>query len=41
MENSKFFKDLKFGVGDGYLHYYFYNYRCPGINPAELGLVML
>ena|ERR1700733_13208892 len=27
MENSKFLEDLKFGVGDGHLHYYLYNWR--------------
>lgn len=42
MENESFLKELKFGPGDGQLHYYLYNYRVRnGIKPSELGLVLL
>ncbi|KAI7985078.1 Glycylpeptide N-tetradecanoyltransferase 1 [Camellia lanceoleosa] len=27
MQNESFLKELKFGPGDGKLHYYLYNYR--------------
>ncbi|CDJ60620.1 glycylpeptide N-tetradecanoyltransferase, putative, partial [Eimeria maxima] len=29
MENKTFVEELKFGVGDGFLRYYLYNWRCP------------
>lgn len=41
MENSKFLEDLLFGVGDGYLHYYLYNYRMKDLISKECGLVLL
>lgn len=41
MDNSNVLADLKFGIGDGHLQYYLYNWRCPGIQPNELGLVLL
>jgi glycylpeptide N-tetradecanoyltransferase len=42
MENESFLKELKFGPGDGHLHYYLYNYRLKApLRPAELGLVLL
>lgn len=41
MENDTFLKDLKFGVGDGYLQYYLYNWKCPKIEPSGIGLVLL
>lgn len=42
MENESLLKDLKFGPGDGKLHYYLYNYRLRHpIKPSELGLVLL
>ncbi|KAB1253896.1 Glycylpeptide N-tetradecanoyltransferase 2 [Camelus dromedarius] len=30
MENKTFLEKLKFGIGDGNLQYYLYNWRCPG-----------
>ncbi len=36
MENRQFLEELKFGVGDGHLHYYFYNWRCPEIAPEKV-----
>eukprot|EP00252_Welwitschia_mirabilis_P004697 TRINITY_DN14997_c0_g1_i1.p1 TRINITY_DN14997_c0_g1~~TRINITY_DN14997_c0_g1_i1.p1 ORF type:complete len:420 (+),score=59.93 TRINITY_DN14997_c0_g1_i1:574-1833(+) len=42
MENSSFLRELKFGPGDGHLHYYLYNYRIRELlKPSELGLVLL
>lgn len=41
-ENTKFLKDLKFGIGDGALRYYLYNWRAArGLTPQEVGLVLL
>uniref|UniRef100_A0A251SC65 Glycylpeptide N-tetradecanoyltransferase n=2 Tax=Helianthus annuus TaxID=4232 RepID=A0A251SC65_HELAN len=42
MHNESFLKELKFGPGDGKLHYYLYNYRIKHIlRASELGLVLL
>lgn len=41
MENKTIFQDLKFGIGDGNLQYYLYNWKCPEIEPNETGLVLL
>ncbi|XP_010242274.1 PREDICTED: glycylpeptide N-tetradecanoyltransferase 1-like [Nelumbo nucifera] len=42
MQNESFLKELKFGPGDGQLHYYLYNYRIRhSLKPSELGLVLL
>ncbi|KAH0666434.1 hypothetical protein MTR67_028387 [Solanum verrucosum] len=42
MHNETFLKELKFGPGDGQLHYYLYNYRIKHVlRPSELGLVLL
>lgn len=42
MENGTILRELKFGPGDGQLHYYLYNYQLSrGILPSELGLVLL
>ncbi|RWW78724.1 hypothetical protein BHE74_00013038 [Ensete ventricosum] len=42
MHNEAVLKELKFGPGDGHLHYYLYNYRVRnGLKPSELGLVLL
>jgi len=42
MQNESFLKELKFGPGDGKLHYYLYNYRINHLlRPSELGLVLL
>ena len=29
MDNKEFLENLKFGVGDGNLQYYIYNWKCP------------
>ena len=41
MENKTVFKDLLFGMGDGKLKYYFYNFVCPDTLPEELSLVLM
>jgi glycylpeptide N-tetradecanoyltransferase len=42
MHNETFLKELKFGPGDGQLHYYLYNYRLRApLKPTEMGLVLL
>lgn len=41
MDNSDFLKDQKFGIGDGHLQYYLYNYRTPIMDPNDVGLVLL
>lgn len=33
MENKKVFEDHHFGIGDGNLHYYFYNWRVRDVEP--------
>merc|ERR1719318_1114872 len=40
MENSEFLEKLKFGIGDGNLQYYLYNWRCPRMEPTKVGLVL-
>ncbi|KAJ9465044.1 Glycylpeptide N-tetradecanoyltransferase 1 [Diplonema papillatum] len=41
MDNKDVFKDLKFGMGDGHLRYYFYNWRFPELKPSNVGMVLL
>lgn len=41
MDNEGFLKDLKFGIGDGFLQYYLYNWKCPKVEPSGMGLVLL
>jgi glycylpeptide N-tetradecanoyltransferase len=41
MENKKFLVPLKFGIGDGNLQYYLYNWRCPSMKPEDVGLILL
>lgn len=40
MENKEFLEPLKFGIGDGNLQYYLFNWRCPSITPNKIGLVL-
>merc|ERR1719422_1198133 len=40
MENSEFLEKLKFGIGDGNLQYYLYNWKCPKMEPNKVGLVL-
>eukprot|EP00903_Cladosiphon_okamuranus_P011709 g11012.t1 len=41
MQNQEFLQTLKFGIGDGHLQYYLFNWRCKEITPEEVGLVLL
>lgn len=41
MENKKFLENLKFGIGDGLLHYYLFNWRIRDIGPEDLGIVLV
>lgn len=41
MHNDTFLENLKFGIGDGNLQYYLYNWRCPEMPPKDVGLVLL
>jgi len=41
MENTQFLQDLRFGVGDGNLHYYLYNWRIPELQPKDIGIVLV
>ncbi|CAF4792105.1 unnamed protein product [Pieris macdunnoughi] len=40
MDNKEFLEPLKFGIGDGNLQYYLYNWRCPSLGPNKIGLVL-
>ena len=39
--NGPIFEPLRFGVGDGNLQYYVYNWKAPEIDPLDIGLVLL
>lgn len=41
MHNSTFVEELKFGIGDGNLHYYLYNWRVNKIEPKDVGVVLV
>lgn len=41
LENKQFLEELKFGMGDGNLQYYLYNWACPTMKPEEIGIVLL
>jgi glycylpeptide N-tetradecanoyltransferase len=41
MENGSFLDELKFGMGDGNLQYYIYNWACPEMPPDKVGIVLL
>lgn len=36
MENKQFLEELKFGIGDGDLQYYLYNWKCPTFVPEQV-----
>ena len=40
MDNPEFLEKLKFGIGDGNLQYYLYNWRCPPMKNENVGLVL-
>ena len=41
MENRPCLENLKFGIGDGHLHYYLYNWRIPFLEPKDVGIVLV
>jgi len=41
MDNAEFLEPLKFGIGDGNLQYYVYNWACPEMPPKDVGIVLL
>jgi glycylpeptide N-tetradecanoyltransferase len=43
LENThELLKDLKFGIGDGNLHYYMFNWRVTKpLEPQEVGLILM
>jgi glycylpeptide N-tetradecanoyltransferase len=41
LDNETLLKELKFGIGDGNLHYYFYNWRVPEFKPSQIGIVLV
>ena len=36
MKNKSFLDNLKFGIGDGNLQYYLYNWKCPAMKPEQV-----
>ena len=40
MDNGPFLEELKFGIGDGNLNYYLYNWKCPTIDPMKVSIVV-
>ncbi|CAG2171385.1 unnamed protein product [Oppiella nova] len=40
MDNKEFLEKLKFGIGDGNLQYYLFNWKCPPLTPEKIGLVL-
>ncbi len=36
MNNTEFLEKLKFGIGDGNLNYYLYNWKCMDMKPAKV-----
>ena len=41
MDNAEFLTPLKFGMGDGSLHFYLYNWCIPKMKPNDIGIVLL
>jgi glycylpeptide N-tetradecanoyltransferase len=43
LENGPLLRELKFGIGDGSLQYYLYNWRLGGapLPPRDVGLILL
>jgi glycylpeptide N-tetradecanoyltransferase len=40
MDNATFLQELKFGIGDGNLQYYLFNWKTPEMKAGEVGLVL-
>ena len=42
LDNSMFLDELKFSMGDGYLHYYLFNWNInQRLSPSEIGVVLV
>ncbi|CAF1254618.1 unnamed protein product [Didymodactylos carnosus] len=41
MDNKEFLEKLKFGVGDGNLQYYIYNWKCPQMSAEKASVALL
>jgi len=41
MDNGDVLTELKFGIGDGNLNYYLYNWCCPTLKSEDVGIVLL
>ena len=41
MSNDKFIQPCKFIVGTGKSNYYFYNWKCPKVDPSEMAVVIV
>jgi len=41
MDNESILQDLKFGPGDGNLHYYLFNWKCQTLAPKDVALVLM
>lgn len=41
LDNREFLDALKFGKGDGNLHYYLFNLKCPFMESDKVGIVLL
>lgn len=41
MENKVFLEKLKFGIGDGNLQYYLYNWKCPTMDSDKVSSLCL
>jgi glycylpeptide N-tetradecanoyltransferase len=42
MDNQQFLEELKFAPGDGYLHYYLYNWHIASrLAPEHMGVVLV
>lgn len=39
MDNKTFLEDLKFGIGDGNLHYYLFNWKCANLQPQQVCVI--
>lgn len=40
MENKTFLEKLKFGIGDGNLQYYLYNWKCPSMGSEKVTVIV-
>ncbi|KAF8819527.1 myristoyl CoA:protein N-myristoyltransferase [Cardiosporidium cionae] len=41
VDNSSFFEHLKFGIGDGFLQYYLFNWKCPMVESSDVALILM